>query len=920
MTGRVQAAPVAASALRPGAAPATVHEAFEAHARAVPGAPAVLLSDREISYAELNALANRLAHRLRDLGVGPERFVGLCAHRSVETLAAILAVLKAGGALLPLDPADPQERLEGMIEDARPHIVLADPQNRARFGKEGTLWLDEVAGSAEDSDPRPQADRANAAYALYTSGSSGAAKGVVVEHRGLLNFLTWTDRSLLRERSLMVPVISRLTLAPSFKQLFAPWLRGDPAWLPDERVVADPVALLRALSGRRDVALNCVPHLWQAMLEAAAAGLASVPDTLRLVCLQGEMPTQSLVDRSFAALDELELWNVYGATEMGIATAACIRPGDAVSIGQPIAGVDAHVLDEELRPVAADEAGELHVGGVGLARGYLSRPALTAERFIPDPLADEPGARLFKTGDIGRRTANGELRFVARRDRLMKIRGFRVEPSEVEEAIGRHPGVARCAVAGTRDARGGDRLLAYAVAEDRGAPTLGELRGFLASKLPAYMLPSRLIVLEALPRAASWKIDRRELERMGDAHHRSAETDPARLAAPSQRRPAHGDIAPRNALELELVGMWERLLDVRPIGVEDDFFELGGDSLLAVRLLTEARSRFGVELPMLFHAPTVRALAVAVEDGAGSAWRSLVPLNAYGSRRPFFFVSPHTGNVVGFAGLARHLGSDRPFYALQPQGLDGSAAPHTRVEDMAAHYLEEIRSVQGSGPYLVGGRCYGGRVAFEMARQLEAAREEVALLALLEAPADLLPNHRADLDAAERGSDQVGEARGRAAVRQPIRRVANRARTIWSAARWRLRRQRLPITQSLGGVERVSLSSFERATYAAHRAYLGGSYSGTVVHFLSEESIALGLHHGWPELAENVELERVPGNHLTLVREPLVLVLADSLTARAEAAEASAETRARCLSRPPVPAGARCSVPSGRCSSTSDGS
>jgi len=538
----------------------------------------------------------------------------------------------------------------------------------------------------------------NAVCAFYTSGSSGAAKGVVVEHCGLLKVLTWIDRGLLRERALMLPAISRLMLGPSFKQLFVPWLRGDPVWLLDERVVSDPVALLRVLSGHRGVALNCVPHPWEAMLEAAAAGLAPVPDTLSVVCLQGELPAQSLVDRSFAALGELELWNIYGATEMGIATAACIRPGETVGIGQPIAGVDTHVLDDELRPVAAGEAGELHVGGAGLARGYLSRAALTAERFIPDPFSGQAGARLFKTGDIARPSANGDLQFVARRDGLVKIRGFRVEPSEVEEAIGRHPGVASCAVVGIRDERGGDRLVAYAVAATKGAPTLGELRGFLASNLPGYMVPSRLVVVEALPTTATGKVDRRELELMGADRNPSATADPARRATPSPKRRDHA--APRNAVELQLRDIWERLLDVRPIGVRDNFFDLGGDSLLAIRLLTEVGRRFGRELPpaVLFHAPTIRALAAAVEDGAGPAWRSLVPLDADGSRRPFFFVSPSSGDVVGFADLARHLGPDRPSYALQPQGLDGTVAPHTRVEDRPLPGGDSLRAAQRTVP------------------------------------------------------------------------------------------------------------------------------------------------------------------------------------------------------------------------------
>ena len=379
-------------------------------------------------------MANRVARRLQDMGVGEEQFVAVCVRRSVETLAAILSVLKAGAAFVPLDPADPQERIQAVIDDVQARVVLADRQDRPRFQGTDTLWVDRMPDSFEEAAALPEVRPQHAGCAYYTSGSSGEAKGVVLEHRALLHKLDWFDREVLGGRSLRLPLVGRLTFGASHLPLFVPWLRGEAVWLLDEEVAGDPVALLHALAGPGPLALHCVPQLWEAMVEAAEAGRASVPDALALVSLTGEHPSQSLVDRSLALLPDLELWSIYGATEFGIAIAGRLGSGRPLSLGEPITDVEAHLLDADLRPVCADQAGELHIGGAGLARGYVGRPALTAERFLPHPFSDRPGARLFRTDDLARRREDGSYEFVGRRDRVMKIRGFRVEPEEVEEA------------------------------------------------------------------------------------------------------------------------------------------------------------------------------------------------------------------------------------------------------------------------------------------------------------------------------------------------------------------------------------------------------------------------------------------------------------------------------------------------------
>ncbi|HEX7243516.1 MAG TPA: amino acid adenylation domain-containing protein, partial [Longimicrobiaceae bacterium] len=435
------------------------------------------------------------------------------------------------------------------------------------------------------------------AYVIYTSGSTGTPKGVLLEHRGLLNYLRWFDRAVLGEEGFALPLVSRVSFDAHVRQLFPPLLRGEAVWVLPEATVSDPAALLAEISGRERVSFGGVPSLWSAMLERVRSGEAPRPEGLKAVLLGGEALSPELVERTFALFPDVAVWNHYGPTEATVnTTVARVEPGRRVTLGRPIANVRVYLLDRRGNPVPLGAAGELHAAGAGVSRGYLGRPELTAEKYLPDPFSGEPGARLYRSGDRVRWRADGELEYLGRTDQQVKVRGFRIEPGEVEATLERHPGVREAAVV-AQDGPGGARLAGYVVAEDP-APAAVELREWLRERLPEYMVPGGLVVLDAFPLTPNGKVDRRAL---------------ARMEAPAGGGDVH--VAPRGATEEALARVWAEVLGVERVGAHDDFFELGGHSLLATRVVSRVREALEVELPLraLFEAPTVAGLAPRVD-------------------------------------------------------------------------------------------------------------------------------------------------------------------------------------------------------------------------------------------------------------------------------------------------------------------
>ncbi|HKH43736.1 MAG TPA: amino acid adenylation domain-containing protein, partial [Thermoanaerobaculia bacterium] len=574
---------------------------FEHWVAATPDAPAVRDAAETLTFAELDRRASERARELYTLGAGPESFVGLTATRSAHLLVGVLGIWKTGAAWVPLDPSHPRERREVILRDCIAVVEGPSPPAPLPQAGEGRGLPGSASDEPSNLHPSPARGRGaggegpSAAYALYTSGSTGTPKGVVVDHAALASYLAWVDEVLLGPIDHRLPATSGLTFDASLKQLLGPLLAGREVHILPEETATQPAALASALATERFTAFNGVPALWSAVLEAVESGDAPLPDALQRVLLGGEALPPELVERTRRLLPRVEIWNLYGPTEATAnATAARIAPGDPITLGQPLPGVGTLVLDPDGRLVPPGGVGELCLAGIGLARGYLGRPDLTAERFLPHPFAATPGERLYRTGDLVRLRTDGRLEHRGRIDTQVKVRGIRIELGEIEAVLRRHPAVRDAVVTARMDAPGETRLAAW-IAMDGSPVPVGDLRMWLRERLPAAAVPADLVVVPDLPRLPGGKADRRALAaRVPDAS--------------GDGRPFE---APANDAEETLAGIWSELLHVERIGRGDNFFELGGHSLLATRLMVRVRDQLGVEisLPAIFEAEDLAALA-----------------------------------------------------------------------------------------------------------------------------------------------------------------------------------------------------------------------------------------------------------------------------------------------------------------------
>jgi amino acid adenylation domain-containing protein len=587
-----------------------VHELFEAQAQKTPEAVAVVFEEKRLTYAELNRRANQLAHHLQKLGVGPETLVGICVERSPEMIVGVLGVLKAGGAYVPLDPDYPPDRLAFMLEDTQVQLLLtqAHLQKRLPGLPAHTLCLDAdwpVIARQSLDNPVSRAGPGNLAYVIYTSGSTGLPKGTLLQHRGLCNFINAFSRPLAVGPGSQLLQFASFSFDAAAGEVFVALLFGATLHLARREALLSILDLTRLLQDRAITVAILPPSLLKVLPVEELEGL----QTLMSV---GEACSPDLVIRWAPGR---RFYNGYGPTEASIGTTwaelqESLAEMTKVSIGRPITNVRVYVLDGQMQPVPVRVPGELYIGGVGLARGYLSRPELTAERFVPDPFSGESGARLYRTGDLARYRADGQIEFLGRIDHQVKIRGFRVELGEIEAVLNQHPGVRNAVVLAREDGPGdpsaslrtGKYLMAYLVLNGETELNIGELRGYLKEKLPDYMLPSVFVALEELPLTPSGKVDRRV------------------LPAPEGERPGLETtyVPPCTPEEEILAGIWARVLGVSRVGAHDNFFDLGGHSLLAVQLLSRVREIFQVELPLsdLFETPTVAELAEIIRAAA----------------------------------------------------------------------------------------------------------------------------------------------------------------------------------------------------------------------------------------------------------------------------------------------------------------
>lgn len=692
----------------------TLPQLLAAAAQAYPDRVAVRFGSQELTHRELDQRANALAHRLRGHGIGADAVVGVHLERSLALVVALVAVLKAGGAYLPLEPDVPFRRLRAMLDGSAAKAVINDPALAERLGSATCIELTMDDGLAETA-PDVSIDPDNLAYTLYTSGSTGDPKGVQVTHRAVVNRLSGMQRVYGLTSDDRVLHKTPIGFDVSVWELFWPLTAGAGVVVAAPGRHREPGYLVNLITDERITLCHFVPTMLSAFIHAPGVGELS---SLRHVLSGAEALSPDLAQRAQRILPG-RLHHLYGPTEATIDVTAWPCPEadelDHVAIGAPVQNTQVYVLDDLLRPSPVGGVGELYLGGVQLARGYLGRPDQTAERFVADPYG-VAGGRLYRTGDRARWLADGTLQFVGRLDQQVKIRGYRVELGEVEAVLARHAGVSRAAAVVRADGAGGQRLLAFLTVRASPEPTIAELRDHVALHLPDYMVPAAFVILDNLPLTPSGKVDRNALP---DAGRKDTDVE--------------GFVEPANPTEKLISEMWAQELSLDAVGVTDDFRDLGGHSIAALRLVLRIRAATDVDIPIatLIIGGTVRRLAEIVDGERGCVPSNLVPLHEVTGRPPIYFVHPHGGGVFGYAELANSFPDDQPVYGVQAFDFADPDGPRPdTVEEIAKLYGRAIRRMQPHGPYYIGGWCMGGMVAYEMARRFQIDGEQVGMLAI----------------------------------------------------------------------------------------------------------------------------------------------------------------------------------------------
>lgn len=710
-----------------------VHELFELQVELTPEATAVEFEGTRVSYLELNRRANQLAHFLRSLGLGPDLLAGICLERSVEMVTGLLGILKAGGAYVPLDPSYPIERLHFMLQDSRPKVLLTDGRLQELFtGSSETLPVLDLATTQSAVQEQPQTDLAceviglrpqHLAYVIYTSGSTGMPKGAMNEHHAVCNRLLWMQDAYRLSASDAVLQKTPFSFDVSVWEFFWPLMTGARLVMARPEGHKDPAYLSGTIQQNKITTLHFVPSMLQVFLDHADVSKCS--NLARVVCSGEALPT-GLANRFKQIFPNVALYNLYGPTEAAVDVTAWTCPqkvdNDIIPIGRPIANTRMYILDESHEPVPVGAIGELYIGGVQVARGYLNRPELTQERFLADPFSKEPGARVYKTGDIGRWLPDGNIEYLGRNDSQVKIRGFRIELGEIEARLTEYAGIKEAVVV-ARESRAGEKQLVAYYTEKQGKEVHPEqLRTHIASRLPEYMVPAFYMCLLEMPLSPNGKLDRRA------------------LPTPDIRfRTGAGSVAPRDSLEAILLEKWQAALPVTNFGVTDNFFDLGGDSLNAVGLLVGIEKLIGREIPLsaLLRGATIESMARLIREGAESIPDPIVMTIQPGDWPvPFFTVVPPGEDALGYAILARHMGAGQAVYKLQgSQPVISGVRPAFSQDELrmlSAEYIAAMRTVEPEGPYCLGALCDGVQIAERMVLDLERQGHEVGLFAIFD--------------------------------------------------------------------------------------------------------------------------------------------------------------------------------------------
>lgn len=849
---------------------ACVHHLLEAQAQRTPGALAVQFGERSLSYAELDRRANQLAQLLQKQGVRRESLVGLCVERSLEMVVALLGILKAGGAYVPLDPAYPRDRIQHVLEDAHVQFLITQKELLKQLPSTTSklICLDpdwQALEGESDVAVTAEVDAGNLAYVIYTSGSTGKPKGVQLEHRSVVNFLCSMQREPGFSQSDILVAVTTLSFDIAGLEMYLPLVTGGRVVIAPREATYDGRLLSALIERSKATVMQATPATWRVLFESGWPGKGDLKVLVGGEALPAEL-ARELMQRCG------QVWNMYGPTETTIWSSVYKVQGDEariLPIGRPIANTSFYILDQDRQPVAVGSEGELYIGGEGLARGYFERPELTSEKFVSDPFSDRPQARMYRSGDLVRSREDGNVEYLGRLDHQIKIRGFRIELGEIEAVLDQHSDVLRSVVVAHEESSGDKRLIAYVVVNTESEASAAQLREHARKQLPDYMIPAAIVQLATLPLTPNGKVDRKAL--------------PAPKATDFASDVNY--VAPRNPIERKLVMLWEATLGIHPIGVRTSFFDLGGRSLLAARLFTKISRVFGRDLPLatLFRASTIEQLAAELGQSPDApGYQSLVTIQPLGSNPPFFCVHGGAGSTLFLHRLSREMGMEQPFYGLEPEGLDGRKVRRTTVEQMAAHYLTEIRKVQAEGPYFLGGYCFGGLVAFEMAQQLRAQGQQAALVAMFSAP---LRFHRVVPHGELKPAAQTNSGRMARLLSSPQEAIGWRLRSLNRSLRSRIHMATcrlflalgLPIPPSLRTMYVVRMINVTESGYAPR------PYAGTVTLFRGRGLYEQDPNMGWDGLAEHLENHEIGDGGLRsrrdIMNEPLVGLLARQLKA-----------------------------------------
>ncbi len=847
-----------------------IHELFEEQVIKTPNSVAISDDQRKVTYAELNEKANKLANHLHHAGALEGSLVSICIERGTDLLVALLAVQKAGCTYIPLDPIYPKDRLALILEDGNPVIMLTEkklleslPETTAKniFIEDQEAYQNE---SGENTDYALTPD--TVAYLIYTSGSTGKPKGVQIQHRALVNFISSMAKKPGIQPTDIMLAVTTISFDIAGLELYLPILYGATIVIASQETSMNPELLIQRIEDSKATVLQATPVTFRMLNSAEWSGSKS----LKILCGGEAMPKELAYDLIKKCS---ELWNMYGPTETTVwSTVEKVEIDENdktgyVNLGKPIDNTFIYVLNSEFQPVPIGYPGELFIGGDGLAKGYFNLPDMTKEKFLPDPFSDRPGARMYRTGDLVQQTEEGKLEFLNRVDSQVKIRGFRIELGEIESALAQFVTTGDNVVIVREDTPGDKKIVAYIIKKENQETDIAELRQFLKTKIPDYMIPSAFVFIDHFPLTPNGKIDRKV------------------LPSPQESAPLQAKtyVEPQTDMERKLAAIWSDVLKIKQIGTDEDFFAIGGHSMIAVTLMVKIEKELGVRLPLaiLFDHSNIHDMAELLDKRVEPInWGSLVPIRSKGSKRPLYLVHGAGLNLLLYTTIVSHLDPDQPVFGLQAKGLDGLDEPLYTIEEIAAYYNSEILAVDKSGSYALAGFSMGGQLAYEMARQLVEAGKKVSFLGVF----DTVSENASDMDIpfmkryylrTDRLFHQI------AWIISTFLKMPKDKKSEFVSAKWRSLKQKItkddykikPEGVSLGKQSELPkyLHKVHRANYIALEKYILPPYPGKLHLFRALDQkfyIKDPVYYGWDKFVREVVILNIPGEHSSIFAPP----------------------------------------------------